>query len=174
MAKKKTKAQLNREIDMALHKRNVTALRQARSDPGAHEPAIDALLERGYSLERAKKAVKPYAKAPSAKAVDFFRKHAGYAQGRGEAKATAQTRRATALARAEAEAEDRGWTVTWEDDPEEWQGDDERPFEVLVAVLRDANGNVLGSLGNIGMSGNTRTDRDYARVIEAELAEEAL
>ncbi len=60
MAKKKTKAQLNREIDMALHKRNVTALRQARSDPGAHEPAIDALLERGYSLERAKKAVKSY------------------------------------------------------------------------------------------------------------------
>ena len=60
MAKKKTGTQLNREIDAALHKRNVTVLRQARTDPAYHEPAIDALLERGYSLKRAKKAVLPY------------------------------------------------------------------------------------------------------------------
>jgi hypothetical protein len=57
---KKKPAQLQREIDEALHKRNVAVLRQARTDPRAHEPAIDALLERGYSLERARKAVKPY------------------------------------------------------------------------------------------------------------------
>ncbi len=60
MPKKKTGTQLNREIDMALHKRNVAVLRQARTDPAYHEPAIDALLERGYSLKRAKKAIKPY------------------------------------------------------------------------------------------------------------------
>ncbi len=60
MPKKKTNAQLNREIDAALHKRNVGVLRQARADPAHHLPAIDALLERGYSLERAKKAVTPY------------------------------------------------------------------------------------------------------------------
>ncbi len=58
--KKKPAAQLNREIDMALHKRNVTALRQARENPRHRDPAIDALLERGYSLERAEKAATPY------------------------------------------------------------------------------------------------------------------
>ncbi len=57
---RKTNAQLNREVDAALHKRNIAALRQARTDHSALEPAIDALLERGYSLERAQKAVKPY------------------------------------------------------------------------------------------------------------------
>jgi hypothetical protein len=109
------------------------------------------------------------------KAVAFFRKHAGgYARDAGESEATARTRRGRALARAEAEAAERGWTVKWEDDPEEWQGDDARPFEVLVATLHDENGAWLGSIGNIGMSGNRKTDQDYGRVIEAELAEEAL
>lgn len=112
--------------------------------------------------------------APSAKAVDFFRKHAGYAVRPGESKNKAKTRGAQALARAEAEAEARGWTVEWEHDPEEWQGDVERPFEVLTAVLRDANGNVLTSLGGNGMTGNRKTDADFRRVIEAELADEAL
>ncbi len=64
MTKKKPAAQLNREIDMALRERDVAELRQARSDPSFREPAVDALLERGYSLERAKKAVLPYAKGP--------------------------------------------------------------------------------------------------------------
>lgn len=112
--------------------------------------------------------------APSARAVDFFRKHAGYAVSAGESKARARTRGAQALARAEAEATARGWRVDWEEDPEEWQGDSERPFEVLSAVLRDAEGRVLASLGSIGMTGNRRTDADYGRVVEAELAAEAL
>ena len=118
---------------------------------------------------------KPRGRAvPSSKAVDFFRKHAGYAVRPGESKARAKTRGAQALARAEAEAEARGWTVDWEHDPEEWQGDVERPFEVLTAVLRDAGGHALASLGGIGMTGNRRTDADYGRVVEAELADEAL
>ena len=119
---------------------------------------------------------------PSSKAVDFFRKHAGHAVRPGESnavrpgesKARAKTRGAQALARAEAEAEARGWTVDWEHDPEEWQGDVERPFEVLMAVLRDADGRALASLGGIGMTGNRKTDADYGRVVEAELADEAL
>lgn len=122
-------------------------------------------------VKRAHATKKP---APSAKAIDFFRKHAGYAMRPGESKARAKTRGAQALARAEAEAESRGWTVDWEHDPEEWQGDVERPFEVLTAVLRDADGQVLTSLGGIGMTGNRKTDTDYRRVIEAELADEAL
>jgi hypothetical protein len=113
-------------------------------------------------------------KSLSSKDVEFFRKNAGYATRSGESKAKAKTRGAQALARAEAEAAARGWTVDWEEDPEEWQGCDERPFEVLTAVLRDADGNVLASLGGIGMSGNRIQDRAYARVMEAELASEAL
>lgn len=111
---------------------------------------------------------------PSSTAVDFFRKHAGYAVRPGESKVRAKTRGAQALARAEAEAEARGWTVDWEHDPEPWQGDVERPFEVLTAVLRDAEGRVLASLGSVGMTGNRKTDADYGRVVEAELADEAL
>jgi hypothetical protein len=107
-------------------------------------------------------------------AVAFFRKHAGYAQHAGESVATAKTRNARALAHAEIEAETHGWKVQWEEDPEEWQGEGERPFEVLVAVLRNEDGDALASLGGIDMTGNTRTDRDYGRVIEAELALEAL
>ena len=112
--------------------------------------------------------------APSSKAVDFFHKHAGYSVRPGESKAKGKTRGAQALARAEAEAEARGWTVEWEHDPEEWQGDVERPFEVLTAVLRDADGLVLASLGGNGMTGHRKTDADFRRVIEAELADEAL
>jgi hypothetical protein len=112
--------------------------------------------------------------APSLGVVGFFHKHAGYAVRRGESKAKAKTRGALALARAEAEAEARGWTVDWEEDPEEWQGDIARPFEVLTAVLRDADGHVRASLGGVGMTGNQRTDADYKRVVEAELADEAL
>jgi hypothetical protein len=49
---------------------------------------------------------KPRGRAvPSAKAVDFFRKYAGYAVRSSESKARAKTRGAQALARAEAEAE---------------------------------------------------------------------
>lgn len=137
---------------------------------------------------------------PSSKAVDFFRKHAGHAVRPGESKAKARARDAEVLARAEAESRARGWTVDWEYDSENWQSDAERPFEVLIAILRDADGHALTSLGSIGMTrrwgvfsradrrwswsgvrvafrrmtGNKRADADYRRVVEAELADQAL
>lgn len=113
-------------------------------------------------------------KEPPAAAVAFFRKHAGYSIASGETKAQGKTRGAKALARAEMEAKARGWTVEWEDDPEEWQGDVERPFEVLNATLYDAEGQVLDSMGGVGMTGNRKQDDDYRRVIEAELANSVL
>ena len=92
---------------------------------------------------------------------DFFRK-----QGMG-----AQT--AWDLAAAEEEAEERGWEVTWEDDPEGWDSlgdiDPKTVREVLIAILRDEDYVVLAALGAI-----VDPDRDYARVVEAELAFEAL
>ena len=145
-----------------LHEANHTTGKRA----ALHRAAAEA--KSGGRVHATKKT------APSTKAVDFFRKHAGYSMRPGESKAKAQTRGGQALARAEAEAKARGWTVDWEDDPEEWQGDVERPFEVLTAVLRDASGQVLASLGGNGMTGNRKDDADARRVIEAELADEAL
>ena len=52
-AAKKTPAQLDREIATAL-------LRQARLDPSLGDPARDYLLERGFSRDRADKALRPY------------------------------------------------------------------------------------------------------------------
>lgn len=76
-------------------------------------------------------------------------------------------RAAANLARAEKMASDSGWSVAWEEDPEEYQqGEGEvAPRQVLAAILKDSAGNVLNSL-----SGIADPDKNYARVIEAELA----
>ena len=116
-------------------------------------------------------------KKTNAAAVQFFMANAGSGQKPGATKAQAKRRNAVALAEAESEAASRGWRVKWEHDEEEYQmgdAEEERPFEVLSAVLYDGEGNVLGSLGGIGMSGNAAKDRAYGRVVEAELASEAL
>lgn len=101
-----------------------------------------------------------------ARAVEFFRKHAAGAVGREE-------ETARGLAHAEQESTARGWRVQWEEDPEGWDSlgdiDPTGVRELLVAILYDENGEVLGSLGSI-----VNPDRSYARVIEAELASEAL
>ena len=75
------------------------------------------------------------------------------------------------LAYAEAEARRRGWTFSWEGDvdfdPRDWEG--EPPDEVLCVALR-GGGRVLGSL--CGVADPSR--ENYGRVVEAELALEAL
>jgi len=98
------------------------------------------------------------------KAYEFFCEHSGYVKGRRE-------EGALDLARAEAIAEALDWKVEWEQDEEEYQsgGEWDQPKEVLSAILYDADGEVIGSLGGIG-----DPDRSYGRVVEAELALEAL
>lgn len=96
----------------------------------------------------------------------FFQAHAGGVVGE-----TAKT--AIDLARAERAAVDMDWEVTWEPEPEpdlSWMDPDERMQEHVVemAVLRDDEGNVLASLGNI-----VDADDTYRRVVNAELACEA-
>ena len=90
--------------------------------------------------------------------VAFFKKHSG-------------AQNAEELAKAEQIASSHDWIVTWEYDQVKYQlGDDEeQPNEVLAAVLKDNQGNVLASLGGIG-----DPSREYQRVVEAELAAEAL
>jgi hypothetical protein len=115
-------------------------------------------------------------------ALQFFYRYSGYSAPAGATKTEKEKQRrlnARALAEAEAEAEERGWECTWEDDPEgyergDWPAEPEVPSEVLWVALRDTDGRVLASLGSIGMSGNLAEDRRYGRVIEAELALEAL
>jgi len=100
------------------------------------------------------------------RAVAFFRKHAPGVRGQ-------ENEGARALAYAEQEATARGWRVEWRDDPEGWDSlgdiDPETVKEVFYAVLFDENENVLASLGSI-----VDPDRAYGRVVEAELALEAL
>lgn len=100
------------------------------------------------------------------RAVAFFRKHAGGVVGR-------EDEYARDLAHAEQEATARGWAVEWHEDPDGWDSlgdiDPETVKEVLYAVIKDENGKVLGSLGSI-----VDPDRTYGRVVEAELALEAL
>jgi len=99
------------------------------------------------------------------RAFRFFREHAGGVVGR-----SAVT--AYCLARAERYASEHGWKLEWQLDPEPYElGDAETrmPTEVLGCVLRDDDGNVLGSLWGIG-----DPSPEYAHVVQAELASEAL
>lgn len=86
---------------------------------------------------------------------------------------------ARGLAQAEAYGQSHGWRVRWEYE-EGWSGcandyptcaqlGTPHTHEVLCAVLCDAQGAVLESLGMI-----IDPDRAYGRVIEAELMSEAL
>jgi hypothetical protein len=107
------------------------------------------------------------------RAVAFFFEHAGYGYGPGETPEQGRKRGAVALAKAEQEATARGWAVEWSEDPDGWDSlgdiDPETVKEILSAVLKDENGEVLASLGGI-----VDPDRAYGRVVEAELALEAL
>jgi hypothetical protein len=107
------------------------------------------------------------------RAVAFFFEHAGYGHGPGETPEQGRKRGAIALAKAEQEATARGWAIEWHEDPEGWDSlgdiDPDDVKEVLYAVLKDENGKVLASLGSI-----VDPDRASGRVVEAELALEAL
>ncbi len=123
---------------------------------------------------RAKKKVK---RSPSSyeRAVAFFAKHAGWGYHPGkESKTAGKMRGARRLAKAEAEAANRGWRVKWDYEQDvdlSWMDDEEREkdHEVLWAALRNEDGEMLASLGNI-----VDADNKYRRVVEAELAVEAL
>jgi len=101
------------------------------------------------------------------RAYRFFVANAGYVVGH-------RAECALNLARAEQYARENDWQAewVWDDDADlSWMSDAERekPHEVYGCVLKDANGNVLASLWGI-----TDPDREYMRVVEAELAAESM
>lgn len=118
-------------------------------------------------------------------AEEFFYKHGAYSYPSGAdeaAKERARREAARDLAAAEEHAEDAGWAVEWEHDQDpdiSWMDDeqleemDRGVTEMLTAVLKDEDGNVLAALGGIHLSARGRRD-PYGRVVEAELASEAL
>jgi len=139
------------------------AVKRATED--IHESVARGARERA----EAKKSPERKALEKLGKEVAFFKEHGGGVVGHA-------MEGALSLAKAEKIAKELDWTYDWTHDEEEYQlGDNEDapPFEVLAVLLRDENGEVVGSLGGIGMTGNARKDRDYGRVVEAELAYEA-
>lgn len=128
-------------------------------------------LRRRMGLNPAPRPRRTRRRAGLIRDVRFFREHGGGVVGEA-------TRGALGLARAEREAERRGWLVEWEwDDDADWSWLDQpglerekaRDHEVYVATLKDRQGRALASLGGI-----FDPDDKYRRVVEAELAYEAL
>ena len=143
---------------------------------GEVEVSSSATLAKPKQAHSSKRpaAVKKVTPKATPQAIAFFKKNAGGSKGPKESWAQARARGAKQLAEAEAIAAARGWSVEWEHDPDPQRGEGEEDFEMLVAVLRDDDNNVLASTGSVGMSGNAAQDRAFGRVIEAELALEAL
>jgi len=121
----------------------------------------------------------------------FFYEHAGYSVAPGETKRQGKLRSAKALAAAKTYAREQGWTYAWEYDSDGCIGCDcgssecdcasGADHETLGCILRDSEpscydswgrptgGAVLASLW--GICGATS---EYKRVVEAELALEAM
>lgn len=115
------------------------------------------------------------------KQEQFFYDHAGYSYDpKTQTKEEGREQGAKHLAQAETYAREQGWECSWEYEqeraidvfgpPDPVNG----PFydpdaEFLCCLLRDENGKVLESLGMI-----ENPSREYRRVVEAELAWEAM
>ncbi len=115
---------------------------------------------------------------PFADSVRFFYNQAGYSYNlKTETCEQGRMRGAKALAKAEAHAKDAGYVFEWgydDVDSSEWS-DETPPYAQWICIMRDADGNVLASLGGIdfGRDGEPWGD-PYKRVVEAELATEVL
>lgn len=112
--------------------------------------------------------------------VRFFYSHAGYSYDpKTETRNQGKWRTARELAHAEAEAQRLNLSFNWDYDPDGCIGCDcgqtdcacasSEPHETLYCWVEDEQGNNLASLGGI-----CGADCNYKRVVEAELAQEAI
>jgi hypothetical protein len=130
------------------------------------ESAIRSIKEQ---IRRHRQGLAEARKTPSQKAQDRLKKRAKFFK---EASGSKDAASAMRLAQAEQYAEEQGWKVEWDYDQDKYQLGDaetEMPNEVLCAVLKDADGHALESLGGIG-----DPSPSYRRLVEAELALEAM
>jgi hypothetical protein len=113
-------------------------------------------------------------------AFKFFYANAGYSYDpKTQAPAQGKAKCARSLAAAERKASALGWTFDWVFDDQPCMGCEcgsescdcftGEPHETFGCVLRDENGESLESLWGI-----CKPTREYRRVVEAELASEAL
>jgi len=107
-------------------------------------------------------------------AKQFFFEHAGLSYDpKSETQRQGRLRCARRLATAEEFAKKHGWTAEWvadtEADPTDWDGEGPMGEEAFVCMLRNENGQVLATLG-----GTWDPTAEYQRVVEAELALEAM
>jgi hypothetical protein len=109
-------------------------------------------------------------------AIRFFYSNAGYSYDpKTETRNQGRWRCARSLAKAEQEAKQRGFEFQWQDDwtiadhVKEFDTYTEQPSTCETCLCLDEQGNVLASLGCIDDASNA-----YRRVIEAELASEAI
>jgi hypothetical protein len=121
---------------------------------------------------RKRKDIREQAVADLRKRYDFFKKHGGGRVGHA-------AEDAFNLARAERIAETLDWDFEWKNEEEDWEeflGDVPREdvSRIEYCVLKDDKGKVLASLGGIMFGYDAEHNRDYPRVVEAELALEAL
>lgn len=120
------------------------------------------------------------------KSAAFFYEHAGYSwnpqtQTREEGRAQC----ARALAEAEEVGRERGLSFRWEVDPDvtsaDWKGNREdggkyrNPWATWCCTAYDADGRAVAHLGGIDFGRDVEPwGQPYRRVVEAELAREAL
>lgn len=121
--------------------------------------AADEVVAREKKEKReAKKSPARRAKESFERQAKFFKTHGGYKKDQ-----------ALKLLEAEEYGEEHGWKVEWQGDESPDMSGIEDAKEVLVAILKNSNDRVIGSLGGIA-----DPSRDYARVVEAELMLEAM
>lgn len=108
----------------------------------------------------------------------FFYENAPFSYGKGEAQEQSQVRCARELARAERDGRKAGlsfdWSVDAEVDSSEFS-DEMPPWQLWQCVAYDADGTMCASLRAIdfGRDGTPHSSA-YRRVVEAQLADEAL
>lgn len=103
----------------------------------------------------------------------FFLKSAGYSVAQGETQKQGRSRSARELARAEKWARTHGVTFEWvndsDADPNDWDGEGPIGEVAEGCIARCASGGTLASLWSIWDAST-----EYRRVVEAELASEAM
>jgi hypothetical protein len=98
----------------------------------------------------------------------FFLEHAGYCEPPGRVAC------ALVLARAEARAEALGLSVVWDDEQDAWEGDCPAPPVHACAHVPDPDPRRFAYLASLGSIALLSWRDPYKRVVEAELAQEAL